>query len=223
MQNPFTLIPSRTIAEFLAASSILLALALGSSMVTIIDASALETNNDDVDVPSVHHYGVKITNGLDLETVNAALSDETLRDANNISDIAVFFKTGGLSDDGSLQPMLMYDKPLTISKAEGDNRGEIKFQYFVDVTSDLTPESFDCSDIRLHVMLDDHEKEIYVTRWLGYDGREQMLPMDTGIISIDSIPPGGHTISLVPEGRVGGCNASDFLVSFGGTLVVYDK
>jgi hypothetical protein len=221
VQNPFTFIPSRTAADFLAASSIFLVLALGSSIVTIIDASASETNND-VDMPSVHYYGVKITKGLDLETVNAALSDETLRDANNISDIAVFFKTGGLSDDGNLQPILMYDKPLTISKVEGDNRNEIKFQYFVDVASDLTPESFDCSDIRLHIILD-HEKEIYVTRWLGYDGREPVLPIDTGIISIDSIQPGGHTISLIPEGRMGGCNASDFLVSFGGTLVVYNK
>ncbi|AIC16369.1 hypothetical protein [Nitrososphaera viennensis] len=200
----------------MAASSILSVLALASSIV-IINASASETNDI---IPSVHHYDVKITKGLDLETVNAALSNETLRDANNISDIAVFFKTGGHSKDGSLQPILTYDVPLTVSEINGDD--EIKFQYFVDATSDLTPESFDCSDIRLHIILD-HEKEIYVTRWLGYEGRQPMLTMDTQIVSIKNIQPGDHTISLLPEGRVGGCNASDFLVSFGGTMVVYNK
>jgi len=46
------------------------------------------------------------------------------------------------------------------------------------------------------------------TEWLGYAGRIPNLPMNTEIISIDSLVPGEHTLTLRPEGRVSGCNTA---------------
>ncbi|MEX0595669.1 MAG: hypothetical protein WD512_04140, partial [Candidatus Paceibacterota bacterium] len=42
-----------------------------------------------------------------------------------------------------------------------------------------------CSDLRLHVIVDG--KELGVTEWLGYEGREEKLPIETDILTIENL------------------------------------
>jgi len=60
------------------------------------------------------------------------------------------------------------------------------------------------------------------TEWLGYAGRIPNLPMNTEIISIDSLVPGEHTLTLRPEGRVSGCNTAG-IAAWDGSIQLYSN
>lgn len=89
-------------------------------------------------------------------------------------------------------------------------------QHFVNVGNDTIPGRA-CSDIRLHILID--SLEVHVTDWLGYEGRIPSLPLDTGCLDFSPVAIGQHTLTLSPEGRVGGCNHGT-LLNWGGTLWV---
>ena len=44
--------------------------------------------------------------------------------------------------------------------------------------------------------------------------------MSTELIFIDSLAPGEHTLTLRPEGKVGGCNTAG-IAAWGGTIQLY--
>jgi len=65
-----------------------------------------------------------------------------------------------------------------------------------------------CSKIRLFVFVDDEQKE----ETLFFDE-------SAGWQNLGPLSPGKHTLRLVPEGRLGGCNTGR-LIAWGGTLTL---
>ena len=61
-----------------------------------------------------------------------------------------------------------------------------------------------CSSIRLHVSVDG--VEVSTTEFLGYLGDPLGRPMTTGPIDLGPVSSGTHTVTLLPEGTLGGCN-----------------
>lgn len=70
-----------------------------------------------------------------------------------------------------------------------------------------------CSDIRLHILVD--ERDVHVTEFIGPISGI----MTTGTLDLGPVVSGKHSLTLSPEGRVGGCNTGWFYNWFG-TLVV---
>lgn len=161
-------------------------------------------------------YDITKSSGLTSHEVKEAFFSPSVRDEMGAQNIMIFSKSGGNLEDGNKQRNLLVDMPVTITEKVGD----ISFQYFVDVRDDLTPAMFHCSDIRLHVYLDD--KYQYTTEWLGYDDRyPRPLPLQTEILTLNDVKGGKHDVSIKPEGRVGGCNVDGFLFSWGGTIAIF--
>ena len=116
-----------------------------------------------------------------------------------------FNRLDGSVSQGQLPTTLDYS---TAANANSD--GNLTFQF---VGTDLI-----CSDIRVHYSVDGVNKG--VTEWLGYTNRIPNLPMSTEIISIDSLSPGEHTLTLRPESRVGGCNTAG-IATWAGSIQLY--
>jgi hypothetical protein len=74
-----------------------------------------------------------------------------------------------------------------------------------------------CSSIRLHISVDG--EETFTTGFLGYVGDPLGRPMTTGPVDLAAVPQGVHTITLLPEGTLGGCNEGT-LARWTGTLLV---
>jgi hypothetical protein len=70
-----------------------------------------------------------------------------------------------------------------------------------------------CSDIRLHVLLD--QEELYTT---GFFGATSGV-VTSGLIDLSPVPSGKHVLVLRPEGQISGCNTGT-LIHWVGTLVV---
>lgn len=153
--------------------------------------------------------------GLTLEEVIDAFLIPAVRDEKDTKNILMFSKSGGFVENGNKQPNLRVDLPVTVTERIAD----VSFQYFVEVKDDLTPGVAHCSDIRLHVYLDNNYQ--YTTGWMGYDGRSPRLPLQTDMITIEDVKKGNHDIGLKPEGRISGCNVQGYVFSWGGTAVVY--
>lgn len=159
---------------------------------------------------------VTTSSGLPLEEVLEAFSQENIRNSKGIKNIEYFTKSGGSSFLGERQPDLRVDLPVNITKV----KKEVSFQYFVDARNDFTPTTVShCSDVRLHVYLD--EKSVHMTPWMGYADRGPAIPLQTEKITLHDVPVGLHDIGLVPEGRLGGCDTQGFVLSWGGTAVIY--
>jgi hypothetical protein len=159
---------------------------------------------------------VTIGSGITLRSAVDAFSDERIREEADLSSVNVFSKSGGRINAGQMQQVLKVDLPINVTNSGDD----VSFQYFVEVKDDMNGlAAVHCGDIRLHVYLD--SRNVYVTKWLGYDDRYPVLPLDTGRITIHDISAGLHDIGLVPEARAGGCNAG-FIQSWGGTSVVFN-
>ena len=116
-----------------------------------------------------------------------------------------FYRNDGFGNQGQTPETLDYS---TTANANSD--GDLIFQF---VSSDDI-----CSDIRLHYSVDGEPEG--TTEWLGYAGRIPNLPMNTEIISIDSLVPGEHTLTLRPEGRVSGCNTAG-IAAWDGSIQLY--
>ena len=160
---------------------------------------------------------VSTSPGLALADVVTANGDQATREQLGVASILSFVKGGGALEDGNLQPIPRVD---SIANADRENR-DISFQYFVDVREDITGSlNFHCSDVKLHVVLDG--KEVYVTDWLGYQDRNPALPLQTEKITIKQLSSGDHYLTLIPEGRVGGCNTQGYVLSWGGTLAIFE-
>ncbi|MEO9321553.1 MAG: hypothetical protein ABI361_12880 [Nitrososphaera sp.] len=148
---------------------------------------------------------------------------ESLRSL-GIAQETSFFRGDGLAADGQVQPNLRLD---TVVQAGGQGNEvlsagpsqSIRFTYYVDVRNDLTPDAFHCSDTRVQILVDG--KEVALSHWLGYEGRNPALPLDTGIVTIGNVTSGTHLLTLIPEGRLVGCD-TDYLRSWGGTLVIFN-
>jgi hypothetical protein len=112
---------------------------------------------------------------------------------------------GPVAEEGQTPNYLNY---TTTGNATSD--GKFMFQF---VGTDVI-----CSEIRVHYSVDDVPKG--VTEWLGYTDGIPNLPLSTEIISIDSLTPGEHTLTLRPEGRVSGCNTAG-IAAWGGTIILY--
>lgn len=70
-----------------------------------------------------------------------------------------------------------------------------------------------CSDIRLHILVDD--QEVRVTEFIG----PVSGTMTTGSLDLGPVASGAHSLTLSPEGRIGGCNTG-WLYNWFGTLIV---
>ena len=116
-----------------------------------------------------------------------------------------FYRSDGPVSTDQMPPNLAYS-----TTANANSNGNLIFQFigFSGI----------CSDIRIHYSVDGEAKGI--TEWLGYVGRIPNLPMSTEIISISSLEPGEHELSLQPEGRPGGCNSVG-IASWAGTIQLY--
>lgn len=179
---------------------------LGDNLFTGLNAYATNVN--------VKH-AVTTSPGLTLEEVIDAFLSPAVRDVKGTQNIMIFTKSGGFIEDGQKQRNLKFDLPVTVKERKDD----VSFQYFVEVKNDMTPEIAHCSDIRMHVYLDN--KYQYTTGWMGYDGRSPSLPLQTDMITIEDVKKGNHDIGLKPEGRTSGCNTEGYVFSWGGTVVVY--
>jgi len=73
--------------------------------------------------------------------------------------------------------------------------------------------SLHCSDIKLHLLVDN--QEVYVTGFMG----PLSGVMTTGFLDLGPVSSGNHSLTLSPEGRIGGCNTGT-LHRWLGTLVV---
>ena len=130
---------------------------------------------------------------------------------NNLEDIphmvksVKFDRLDGSVSQGQTPTTLDYS---TTAKANSD--GELIFQFIV---SDRT-----CSDMKIHYTVDGVSKG--ETVWLGYIDRIPNEPMRTELLSIDSLDPGDHTLTLRPEGRISGCNTAG-IAAWGGTIQLY--
>ena len=159
---------------------------------------------------------VTIGSGISLRSALDAFSNESIRDDADLSSVNVFSKSGGKINAGQMQQVLKVDLPINVT----DGNDDVSFQYFVEVKDDMNGlAAVHCGDIRLHVYLD--SRNVFVTKWLGYDGRYPVLPLDTGRITIHDVAVGLHNIGMVPEARSGGCNAG-FIQSWGRTAVVFN-
>ena len=163
---------------------------------------------------ATHSYWVVTSEGISLDEVIRAFNNETLRNELDISDITVFVKSGGIKSDGQNQDVLRVNLPVKTPGADRD----VSFQYFVDIQNDLTgSNSFHCGDIRFHVFL--NGKESYTSEWMGFEDRHPSLPLNTQQITIHRVQGNLNEITLIPEGRLGGCNPG-YLQSWGGTVVL---
>lgn len=86
----------------------------------------------------------------------------------------------------------------------------LKIQYTVPETH--------CSSIRLNISVDGGTP--IVTDYLGWNGDEDVRPLDTGEIDLGPVTAGLHHVSLSAEGTEGGCNAGD-LASWGGAVHIF--
>ena len=155
--------------------------------------------------------------GLSLGEVISAFGSQVVKEEKGLQSILVFSKSGGSQETGNFQPDLRVDSIVDV----GPEDRQVGFQYYVDIDDDLTgATTAHCSDVKLHILLDG--KEVHVTDWLGYEGRDPSLPLQTEKIMINKVPPGEHYVGLVPEGRVSGCNTQGYVLSWGGTLAVYE-
>jgi hypothetical protein len=160
-------------------------------------------------------YIVTTSSGISLNEAIDAFNNEDIKDRLGLDNIQIFSKSGGSSAGGQRQAVLRVDLPEKITST-GDS---ISFQYFVDTKNDMNGEMIShCGDVRLHEYLD--ARKVYVSKWLGYDGRTPDLPLKTEKITVHEVPTGWHDIGLIPEARSGGCN-SGFIQSWGGTAVVF--
>ncbi len=160
---------------------------------------------------------ISLSQGLTLPDVIAAFGDQATREEKGLKNILLFTKSGGSLEIGNFQPNLRVDIPVNIDH----QKKEVSFQYFVETKDDLTGSLiFHCSDVRLHVYIDG--KEVYVTDWLGYQDRDPALNLQTEKITINKVSPGDHTIGLIPEGRLGGCNTQGYVLSWGGTTAIFE-
>ena len=160
---------------------------------------------------------ITTSQGLTLDEVIAAYGTQSLREEKGLKNILVFTKGGGSLEVGNLQPNLRIDSVVDVTP----QNKEVSFQYFVDIRDDLTGSRiFHCSDVRLHVLLDG--KEIHVTDWLGYEDGDTSLALKTDKITIGKVSPGEHHVGLIPEGRVTGCNVQGYVLSWAGTIAIFD-
>src|SRR5437867_9205269 len=149
---------------------------------------------------------ISLSQGLTLPDVIAAFGDQATREEKGLKNILLFTKSGGSLEIGNFQPNLRVDIPVNIDH----HKKEVSFQYFVETKDDLTGSViFHCSDVRLHVYID--RKEVYVTDWLGYQDRDPALNVQTEKITINKVSPSDHTIGLIPEGILGGCNTQTYV------------
>ncbi|OLC26017.1 MAG: hypothetical protein AUH37_01525 [Candidatus Nitrososphaera sp. 13_1_40CM_48_12] len=159
---------------------------------------------------------ISVSQGLTLADVVAAIRDQDTREEKGLKNILVFSKSGGSLEIGNFQPNLRVDLPVNVNH----DKKEVSFQYFVETKDDLTGSLiFHCTDVRLHVYVD--KNEVFVTDWLGYQDRDPALSLQTEKITMSKISPGDHSIGLIPEGRLGGCNTQGYLLSWGGTAAIF--
>ena len=158
----------------------------------------------------------RIDNGTNLDQAIQAMGNTNVLQTIHAQRALVFTKAGGVTSAGETQRLLsVLTNYITVGS---DNT--LKFQYFVDVPSDATPSFSHCSDIRLLVLVDGHN--VGSTDLLGYNGRSPALPLDTGKLAISNVQSGTHTLTLIPEGSLGGCNTLGYVYSWGGTLVIFN-
>jgi hypothetical protein len=110
-------------------------------------------------------------------------------------------------------PVSQGQTPTTLDysiTASANSDGDLIFQFIV---LDRT-----CSDMKIHYFVDGVLKG--ETVWLGYIDRIPNDPLSTELISVDSLEPGEHTLTLRPEGRVSGCNTAG-IAAWAGTIYLY--
>lgn len=180
----------------------------------IDEASSTESTAQASDTTTSKPLLVSESKGVTLKVaMDAYYGKSEVIGGPNISDV-ILINGSGNEGKSSIQS-------VRTPVQEGSD-GKIRFQYFVDVSNDVTPyPAAHCSDIRLNVDLD--EKPVGVTQWLGFENRKPSLALDTGLIAIDGGSGKDHVISIYPEGRISGCNESHegFISAWGGTLVLF--
>jgi len=164
------------------------------------------------DAAALQAITVSISPGITQADANAAVVNQGIRDQDRIYNVIGLIDSGGSASQGERPSSLKLD--LRVDTVNN----QTSFQYFSDVKNDWTPGAYDCGDVRIHVYVG--STHIYQTGWLGYEGRNPPLPLQTSKITLSHLPSNVHYLTLQPEARIGGCNTGD-LISWGGTLVVF--
>jgi hypothetical protein len=160
-------------------------------------------------------FVVTTSPGITQKQATEAFPNETTQKNLDLRNIFVFTKSGGSQSLGQKPQVLRVDMPVKATAGE-----DISFQYFVDVSNDVTAYPIaHCGDVRLHIYLDG--VKIYTTGWMGYETRSPKLPLQTDKITIHDVSAGWKDIGFVPEGRSGGCNVG-YVRSWGGTGVIFN-
>ena len=159
-------------------------------------------------LPTLHFelLGINETPNLAKSIISWGTSATLENSPKTIPTTHDFKKDGGQEGAGQIQQIL---------QASADFYAYSNSKVFLK----LKGSEEQCSDIRFHIIVD--EVELGVTDWLGYTGREEELPLETEIISIENLKSGDHTLTLQPEGRDGGCNKG-YIQQWEGTLKLYD-
>ncbi|MCX7096219.1 MAG: hypothetical protein NTY50_22620 [Methylobacter sp.] len=119
----------------------------------------------------------------------------------------------------------MADESILDATTYCTSTGQICDQPFTfDVTTDTTlkiqytvPETH-CSSIRLNISVDGGLP--ITTDFLGWNGDEDVRPLDTGVIDLGPVSAGTHQVSLQAEGTEGGCNVGG-VASWGGAVQIF--
>ncbi|AIF83034.1 hypothetical protein NTE_00959 [Candidatus Nitrososphaera evergladensis SR1] len=154
--------------------------------------------------------------GVSLEDSIAALCCPASIDEIHAQKVIQFTKSGGSQSEGPSPTSLAVTNTVYVNETQ-----TLQFQFFDDVSDDATPSAFHCADIRVVVKVDG--ETVGVTHWLGYEGRSPPIPLSTGVITLEDISQGKHSLTLIPVTRLGGCNTEGWLYAWGGTLVVFGQ
>ncbi|MDE1818286.1 MAG: hypothetical protein KGI19_06760 [Thaumarchaeota archaeon] len=127
-----------------------------------------------------------------------------------LKDSIPFWVTGGTQSKGKIPQTLSRTFEFDISDSQ-----PLIMQYNVPVELNIGGNKIShTSDIKLHIKLDG--EEIAMTEWLGYHGRQELIPMETEIIKISGVQTGIHYLTLQPETK------ESYLDNWGGTLRIYE-
>jgi hypothetical protein len=106
----------------------------------------------------------------------------------------------------------------------GDQLCDPPFLLHVETGADLQVQYFvpssHCSSQRLHLFVDG--VLVRTTGFLGWEGATGVfagLPLETALMDLGPVSPGGHILEIQAEGQVGGCNRGR-LNSWAGSLTI---
>jgi len=124
-----------------------------------------------------------------------------------------FYQSGGKEEDGQMSKNLCVE--FRVNRTQNT---DLFMEYEVPENAPK-PQPPIQTDVKVYVKQND--KEIHVSDWLGYEGRESELPLSTGIFALED-EEGKISLRVCPEGREIGSNTG-YLDKWQGTVYIYQK